>query len=151
MLNSSWEEFNAKPVVLLTIVEKLNVTIFWTSLRFNDAIISLEGTFFLTNCLRGDSSLPEVEDGSTTEPNKSDSESRNILLWKWLKIGEIEYSGNCQFGARMVLSGARICTLFLAWLAWKISARIAQFGARTVEAKKNCNVFWARFVPVKIK
>ena len=24
-----------------------------------------------------------------------------LLLWKWLKIEEIEISGNCQFGARI--------------------------------------------------
>jgi len=43
--------------------------------------------------------------------------------------------GSANSGLKLVLSMAEFWLVFLAWLAWKIGARVAQFRARIVEAK----------------
>ena len=57
------------------------------------------------------------------------------VLWKWLKIGEIEVSGNCQFGAR-------IDTGFFSLARVKVGAWMEEFGARIVASTYFRNLFF---------
>jgi len=64
------------------------------------------------------------------------------LLWKWLKIGEIEVCWNCQNrGPNCAVRGPIFCLVLEHFITWKIGARMEEFGARCVVTVFFRNVF----------